>query len=780
MILGDLWIRKKHQTQCCRVHTLTTHRGLLSRPIYFERKKGRAVTDATDASSDAGDVSSIDAPEGDIRIALVLNGGVSLAVWMGGVVHELNRLRLASESWDGATDDLTPNSWRTLLRSIRRSVHIDLIAGTSAGGLNGAVLATAIARGVDMPNMGQNWVGMGSLNPGALTFKDPAGATSILNGEYFTQKISGIVSPLFSAESVRSVGDCTLLTTATALFPAPTLSPLVNGATVATGDGRRLYRFSTAASPGPGLSPGDFDTPGPLITAMRATASFPVAFDPVLETDALKSKRTPKDDGPCRWLIDGGVLDNAPFEPLLDELVAKPVQDFQRRTVLYVTPGVDSVSSWPQGPGPKPTLQKTLRGVLGASRQPDQRLDQDRLAATFELMSFTRSQPHTLFKLVLKGDPPLGITADAIADSAAGLFPQYRRSRFEAVQRRFERSGYANVQPLMPGTEPELDNYSVPGIPTDITFDAPWEWGVPTADRVVRWLGRAVADIGFGSLQTPELRLALKTIANVQRTIADLTAARNEALRSVEAPVTFERQLTALTAFYEENSADLDGLLSGMFEVVSQAFDGTTPSDLRRLGLGLEVHFCSFNWGGCAYDTPRFDYVHLTPDIAPPDCLELYIGDDNNSWATKKLFGERWGHFGAFATEEGRRHDWLWGRIDGAKMISDFLGSEGVSSALLSQVQNGLMQQILLEEGTNAEQVSVGAADVYAMSPSRLLADMVSAGDPEAKAKLLDTVAEVTRQLVPAGRVYGGLIRLGRFIVERKLNKAIRNARRGA
>ncbi|MGW0552598.1 hypothetical protein [Streptomyces altiplanensis] len=32
----------------------------------------------------------------ETRLALVLNGGVSLAVWMGGVTHEIDALRRAS------------------------------------------------------------------------------------------------------------------------------------------------------------------------------------------------------------------------------------------------------------------------------------------------------------------------------------------------------------------------------------------------------------------------------------------------------------------------------------------------------------------------------------------------------------------------------------------------------------------------------------------------------------------------------------------------------------
>ena len=40
------------------------------------------------------------APE--VRLALVLNGGVSLAVWMGGVTHEIDLLRRASRVAGGA------------------------------------------------------------------------------------------------------------------------------------------------------------------------------------------------------------------------------------------------------------------------------------------------------------------------------------------------------------------------------------------------------------------------------------------------------------------------------------------------------------------------------------------------------------------------------------------------------------------------------------------------------------------------------------------------------
>ena len=47
----------------------------------------------------------------EVRYALVLNGGVSLAVWMGGVARELNQLRLASEN------DESTSVWRKILEA---------------------------------------------------------------------------------------------------------------------------------------------------------------------------------------------------------------------------------------------------------------------------------------------------------------------------------------------------------------------------------------------------------------------------------------------------------------------------------------------------------------------------------------------------------------------------------------------------------------------------------------------------------------------------------------
>ena len=73
----------------------------------------------------------------EIRLGLVMNGGVSLAIWMGGVTVEINRLINRDPVYGDVLD---------LMNSI---VRVDVIAGASAGGINGAMLAAMIAHDND-------------------------------------------------------------------------------------------------------------------------------------------------------------------------------------------------------------------------------------------------------------------------------------------------------------------------------------------------------------------------------------------------------------------------------------------------------------------------------------------------------------------------------------------------------------------------------------------------------------------------------------------------------
>jgi hypothetical protein len=134
-----------------------------------------------------------------VRIALSLNGGVSLAVWMSGVVHELDLICRASRDRNPvapAADSATPagaerdhyRRWQQFCAKQDVEVVVDVIAGTSAGGLNGTFLAKAVACGSGLPNLRTLWATEAALEPGKVLWDSgTASVPSVLNGDYFQE-----------------------------------------------------------------------------------------------------------------------------------------------------------------------------------------------------------------------------------------------------------------------------------------------------------------------------------------------------------------------------------------------------------------------------------------------------------------------------------------------------------------------------------------------------------------------------------------------------------------
>jgi hypothetical protein len=153
---------------------------------------------------------------------------------------------------------------------------------------------------------------------------------SVLNGEYFEKTVDEVLRGLCTTP--RPVDrDVTLFVTATALGLSDLRYRDSAGEVFDVADHRRLYRFRTAEvyrfHPGTGTfdrrRENDFtDTPNgvdALVCGARASAGFPGAFAPIKETDALAERRHPpappaaEDEPPgTTYLVDGGILDNAP------------------------------------------------------------------------------------------------------------------------------------------------------------------------------------------------------------------------------------------------------------------------------------------------------------------------------------------------------------------------------------------------------------------------------------------------------------------------------------
>ncbi|WP_380879915.1 hypothetical protein ACFB49_19700 [Sphingomonas sp. DBB INV C78] len=104
--------------------------------------------------------------EKELRLALVCYGGISLAVYMHGITLEVWRLARASRAFHSGEPCAggSESVYRDLLETIEREtgirvrVLVDIVAGASAGGINGVFLGQAIASGQSLEPLTELWL----------------------------------------------------------------------------------------------------------------------------------------------------------------------------------------------------------------------------------------------------------------------------------------------------------------------------------------------------------------------------------------------------------------------------------------------------------------------------------------------------------------------------------------------------------------------------------------------------------------------------------------------
>jgi patatin-related protein len=104
--------------------------------------------------------------EKELRLALICYGGISLAIYMHGITKEIWRLACASRRFHAGEppSDGTEAVYLSLLQSVetdarlRLRVLVDIVAGASAGGINGIFLGQAIASGQSLEPLTELWL----------------------------------------------------------------------------------------------------------------------------------------------------------------------------------------------------------------------------------------------------------------------------------------------------------------------------------------------------------------------------------------------------------------------------------------------------------------------------------------------------------------------------------------------------------------------------------------------------------------------------------------------
>lgn len=279
-------------------------------------------------------------PTEELRFGLVLYGGVSLAIYIYGVVYEFWRLVRASQ---GATS----NAYSELLRECRVTASVDIISGASAGGINGILLAKALAEGADLEVVRRIWVHEAHLLD-LLRDRSEREPRSLLSTQRFEQLLASALDDMDSdSEATPLVRALDLFVSATRLEPwlqdFPTdLDRTIRAATY----GKHFHLKQRVAGYNPeakelGELRADFGRSEnrTLTEIARATSAFPGAFEPRLIERIEQTDRLYHDDEPASsYFSDGGILDNKPFTRAISAIVGRAADLKVRRWLVSVEP----------------------------------------------------------------------------------------------------------------------------------------------------------------------------------------------------------------------------------------------------------------------------------------------------------------------------------------------------------------------------------------------------------------------------------------------------------
>ena len=687
--------------------------------------------------------------EKELRLALVCYGGVSLAVYMHGITREIWHLARASRAFhDGVTPaDPLEAAYVDLLAVIERDgalklrVLADIVAGASAGGINGIFLAQAIASGQSLDPLTTLWLECADADvlldaqargssrfsklwavPIARAFAQRQGGgweagndaetrdeihaklARFVRARWFEPPFGGarfsrMLLHAFDAMAAGPVGarllpdeqPLDLFVTVTDFRGHPEHLPIHSPPLIVETEHRLTLAFRDA--------PTDAETLGEapdLVFAARATASFPGAFPPftvgeldtVLAEDArdwpgraeFLARALPHASPEATILIDGSVLANAPFRPAIEALRDRPARREVDRRFVYIDPkpGRKSIGL-PAGDG-VPGFFTTLFGALSdIPRTQPIRDNLEAIAGRSARIARIRGVIEALRPHVeIAVETLFGRTLFLDRPTASRL-AIWRARAEERAQRDAGHAAIAYREMVRAGIADALARVST----------------LPTG---------AIAThlIAANDLLRLDLQYRIRRLRFVARRLADFEAAgMPDDYEAVRRAV-----FASLARYLERESPRFLGVIAtddprALLDLVAARWDlgaldsevdrafASTIADLaraqRRAPLLAYLGFPFYDLAtlallqGEGFD--EFDPVNVDR-IAPQDATSLSEGEP-------VLKGTQFNSFGAFFSRAYRENDYLWGRLHGAERLIDILASTLPADALTPDAKHG-------------------------------------------------------------------------------------------
>jgi patatin-related protein len=386
----------------------------------------------------------------EVRFAVVMYGGVSLAIYMNGITQELfelvkatapdpehpNQARFTDKQLTGSGrvyrqlgqllgNEFSDKTKRTQLSEIKISTPIstrfviDILSGTSAGGINAIFLAKALANDQSIDQIKNLWINEGDIDKlindrqsldglQGITLKQQP--ESLLNSERMYIKLLDAFEQMEKSYPSKSnsfispyVTDLDLYVTATNIRGQIVPIQLADQV-VSEKNHRHVFHFVFSTNESHD-SRNDFQSKNNPFLAFcaRCTSAFPLAFEPMTLKDAESTLRKlgkyNKQDF-HEWkqkffrkyeninspqnieeqaFGDGGYLDNKPFSYAIDEILRHRSELPVHRKLIYIDPSPEQPEFSSQSHEKPNVIENSLAALVTLPRYETIREDIERV-----------------------------------------------------------------------------------------------------------------------------------------------------------------------------------------------------------------------------------------------------------------------------------------------------------------------------------------------------------------------------------------------------------------